>query len=101
MGVDEKTTEFFKIESDKGIVNGYYDMINNRIHLTDGYGNLEDGKRYKVISRCGKEIEVKVDMNKRHMKVLGVYEQGKFIPKKRVNEPDHKRTLELVCFECD
>lgn len=102
MSVDENTdSEFFELEADNDIVNGYYDMLNNRIHLTNGYNHLNDGSTYKIISRCGKKFKVEVDLNKRYMKVLGVYEQGKFIPKKRANEPNNKLTLDLVCLEHD
>ncbi|MBW2997227.1 hypothetical protein KY349_02710 [Candidatus Woesearchaeota archaeon] len=94
-----KNREYFFVNSDKERIEGYYDMEKNRIRFTKGYSQLEDGETYRILSRCGTELKVKVDMYKKWMHVLGVYEDGKFIPGKRVNKPNDKTRLELICFE--
>ena len=94
-----KNRQYFFVNSDKERIEGYYDMAKNIIRFTKGYGHLEDGETYRILSRCGIEVRVKVDLYRRWMHVLGVYEEGRFIPGKRVNKPNDKAPLELICFE--
>jgi hypothetical protein len=89
------------VNSDKERIEGYYDMEKNRIHITKGSKELRDRQRYRILSKCGIEVKVQVDLYWKRMKVLGVYENGKFIPGKRVNKHNDKILLELICFECE
>ena len=103
MGVEKslkKSWEKFVIDSEGVKVEGRYDQINNRIYIDKGYKALEDGKRYRFLSRCGIEVVGEVDLHYRRVKVIGVYNKnGKYLEGARVKEPDCRRTLELICFE--
>jgi len=104
MGVDKdarKDWESFVVNSDSVRISGYYDKVNNRIYIREGWQQLEDGARYRILSRCGIEVKVKVDKYKKRMKVLGQYIEGRFKKGATVDEVNNKRTLDLVCMECD
>lgn len=95
----DKNRRYFLVNSDKERIEGYYDKVKNLIRITDGYRQLEDGETYRLLSRCGIEVKVKVDMYRRWMHVLGVYEEGRFIPGKRAEKSNDNARLELICFE--
>lgn len=92
--------EQFVVNSDNVRVEGRYDAVNNRIFIDRGYDDLEDGGRYRFLSRCGIEVVGRVDKYQRRIKVIGVYNRrGKYLHGARVWEPDCRRTLDLICFE--